>query len=100
MVIKGESHEAISGVMMPTLLNDFKEHDPNLYNMATTFQMQFFIHFMVDVLHEMNLLSKKFEKDYVDITNVANALDVVIEVPQKWYFGSPFGYGSNNYRSS
>ncbi|MCO5612069.1 hypothetical protein L7F22_066331 [Adiantum nelumboides] len=84
--------------MMPALLSDFKTHDANLYTIATTFQVQFLIHLLADVLHEMNELSKKFQKDHVDITDVANALDVVVELFTKRYLGEPFGYGSKHYK--
>ncbi|MCO5575073.1 hypothetical protein L7F22_028870 [Adiantum nelumboides] len=84
--------------MMPALLSDFKTHDATLYTIATTFEVQFLIHLLADVLHEMNELSKKFQKDYVDITDVANALDVIVELFIQRYLGEPFGYGSKNYK--
>ncbi|MCO5588679.1 hypothetical protein L7F22_042638 [Adiantum nelumboides] len=84
--------------MMPALLSDFKEHDALLYKVATTFQVQFFIHILADILFEMNVLNKKFQNDHVAILEIANALDVVIELFKKRYLGNSFGYGSKNYK--
>ncbi|MCO5594072.1 hypothetical protein L7F22_048093 [Adiantum nelumboides] len=84
--------------MMPALLSDFKEHDALLYKVATTFQVQFFIQILADILFEMNVLNKKFQNDHLDITKIANALDVVIELFKKCYLGNSFGYGSKNYK--
>ncbi|KAH7296912.1 hypothetical protein KP509_26G044600 [Ceratopteris richardii] len=69
-----------------------------LYYMACNFQLQFFIHFMADVLVEMDRINKTFQHDHVDITNIENALDVVIELFRKRYLGEPFGYGCKHYR--
>ncbi|KAI5073772.1 hypothetical protein GOP47_0011785 [Adiantum capillus-veneris] len=84
--------------MMPALLHDFKENDVNFYKIASTFQVQFLIHFMADVLVEMNGINKKFQDDHVDITEVGNALDVVIELFKKRYLGDKFGYGCKHFR--
>ncbi|MCO5600445.1 hypothetical protein L7F22_054558 [Adiantum nelumboides] len=84
--------------MMPALLHDFKENDVNLYTIARTFQVQFLVHFMADVLVEMNAINKKFQDDHVDITEVGNALDVVIELFKKRYLGDTFGYGCKHFR--
>ncbi|MCO5602289.1 hypothetical protein L7F22_056418 [Adiantum nelumboides] len=84
--------------MMPALLHDFKENDVNFYKIAVTFQVQFLIHFMTDVLVEMNGINKKFQDDHVDITEVGNALDVVIELFKKRYLGDTFGYGCKHFR--
>ncbi|MCO5594442.1 hypothetical protein L7F22_048472 [Adiantum nelumboides] len=56
--------------MMLALLHDFKENDVNLYTISRTFQVQFLVHFMADVLVEMNGINKKFQDDHVDITEV------------------------------
>ncbi|MCO5613245.1 hypothetical protein L7F22_067521 [Adiantum nelumboides] len=84
--------------MMPALLHDFKENDVNLYTIASTFQVQFLVHFMADVLVEMNGINKKFQDDHVDIIEVGTALDVVIELFKKRYLGDTFGYGCKHFR--
>ncbi|KAH7282858.1 hypothetical protein KP509_35G050500 [Ceratopteris richardii] len=85
-------------LVMPALLHDFKENDVNLYYMACNFRLQFLIHFMADVLVEMDRINKTFQHNHVDITHVGNALDVVIELFRKRYLGDPFGYGCKHYR--
>jgi hypothetical protein len=44
--------------IMPTLLQEHKHDDTNMYVMGTIFQVQFCIHFLIDVLTEFNKLSK------------------------------------------
>ena len=44
--------------IMPTLLQEWKHDDRKMYEMATIFQVQFCIHFLVDVLAELDKLSQ------------------------------------------
>ncbi|MCO5597577.1 hypothetical protein L7F22_051656 [Adiantum nelumboides] len=83
--------------MMPALLHDFKENDVNFYKIAH-FSSAILDPFMADVLVEMNGINKKFQDDHVDITEVGNALDVVIELFKKGYLGDTFGYGCKHFR--
>ncbi|MCO5592067.1 hypothetical protein L7F22_046061 [Adiantum nelumboides] len=87
------------GDLMPALLEQLKKSDKALYEDATNFQVQFLLHLLIDILHELNVLNQKFQKDTVDITEIAIALDVVIELFQKRYLHQPFGYGSKSLRS-
>ena len=48
--------------IMPTLLQEWKIDDAKMYEMGTLFQVQFCIHFLVDVLAELDKLSQRFQE--------------------------------------
>ena len=55
---------------MPTFLDLFEENEAMWYQRLTSFQFQFLLHLLVDVLKELNKLKKIFQADHVDITQI------------------------------
>ena len=62
--------------VMHALLFEFQVHNHSLYEIGTTYAMQFLLHFLADVLHEMNELNIYFQKEDMDITQISLKLDV------------------------
>ena len=46
--------------LMPALLKDWELGEKKMYELATIFQVQFYIHLLADVLIELNKLNQKF----------------------------------------
>ena len=82
---------------MPAFLDLFKENEAMWYHKLISFQFQFLLHLLVDVLAKLNKLNKIFQADYVDVTQIGANLNICITMLQ-WRFitigGAAFGRGS------
>jgi len=85
--------------LMPALLKDWELGEKKMYELATIFQVQFYIHLLADVLIELNKLNQKFQEDHVDITSIGTTLDVSISMLRKRFLGDIFGAGAVNISS-
>lgn len=82
--------------IMPALLSHWKEKNVTLYTQGIKFQVQFLIHFLADVLKEIDILNLKFQDEHVDITNIGRDITVVIDTLKDRYLGDYFGAGSKH----
>lgn len=80
--------------LMPTLLRDWELVEKKMYEMATIFQVKFFIHLLAYVIIELNKLNKKFQEDHVDITSIGTTLDITISLLHKRFIRGTFGVGA------
>ena len=85
--------------LMPALLKDWELGEKKMYELATIFQVQFYIHLLADVLIELNKFNQKFQEDHVDITSIGTTLDVSISMLRKRFLGDIFGAGAVNISS-
>ena len=63
---------------MPTFLDLFEENKVMWYQRLTSFQFQFLLHLLVNVLAELNKLNKIFQADHVDVTQIGANLNICI----------------------
>ncbi|MCO5549887.1 hypothetical protein L7F22_003361 [Adiantum nelumboides] len=65
-------HACLSKVCksMDALLVALAKEKEDLYKMLSTFECMYAIHFLADILEKMSVLSKRFQKDYVDVTAI------------------------------
>ena len=82
---------------MPAFLDLFEENEAMWYHKLISFQFQFLLHLLVDVLVELNKLNKIFKVDHVDVTQIDANLNICITI-LRWRFitigGAAFGRGS------
>ena len=72
--------ERLVKLMPSALLKEWESEEKNIYELATTFQVKFFIHLLASVLIELNELNQNFQEDHVDITSINTTLDVNINI--------------------
>ncbi|MCO5579656.1 hypothetical protein L7F22_033513 [Adiantum nelumboides] len=80
--------------VMPILLECWKVKYPAMYKRATLFELQFIIHFLADVLKEVNVLCVKFQHEHVDITGIGREIDILLSLLQSRYLSGAFAQGS------
>lgn len=93
---RGQVMERILYVM-PAILEAFKKEEPIWYLKMTSFQFQFLLYLLVDVLCELNKLNKKFQYDLVDITAIGSSLEICTSVLRRHFL---CGLGPNFARLS
>ena len=67
------------------------------YQRLISFQFQFFLHLVVDVLVELNKLNKIFQTNHVDVTQIGANLNICITMLRRRFItvgGVAFGRGS------
>jgi hypothetical protein len=82
---------------MLAFLQIFREYEPTWYCKFALFQFQFLLHLLVDVLTELNKLTKLFQSDHVDITKIGGHLNICITILSRRFLtvrGATFGRGS------
>ncbi|MCO5563599.1 hypothetical protein L7F22_017246 [Adiantum nelumboides] len=80
--------------IMPALLTNWSGKYPKMYEKATVFQVQFLVHFLADLLEQVNMLNLMFQKEHVDITLIGREIDACITLLSTMYLGQKFGDGS------
>ena len=60
---------------MPTILDAFQVEDAYWYHQAITFQFEFMLHIVMDVVVEINKLNHKFHYNLIDISTIGFTLD-------------------------
>lgn len=75
--------------VISAILEAFKEEEPIWYLKMTSFQFQFLLHLLVDVLCELNKLNKKFQYDLVDITAIGSSLEICTSVLRRHFLCGP-----------
>ncbi|KAG0618977.1 hypothetical protein M758_4G106200, partial [Ceratodon purpureus] len=82
---------------MPSFLELFREEEEMWYRKLTSFQFQFLLRLLVDILTELNKLNKLFQSDHVDITQIGGHLNICINILSRHFLaarGAAFGRGS------
>ena len=82
---------------MPTFLDLFEENEAMWYHKLTSFQFQFLLHLLVDVLTKLNKLNKIFQADHIDVTQIGANLNICITMLRQRFItvgGAAFGRGS------
>lgn len=80
--------------LMPAILSIWQEGAPDWYAKLKTYKVLFCIHMLADVLHDMNMLSKQFQADIVDISSITTCIDVCTTSLRRKFLGQEFGKGS------
>ena len=81
---RGQVMERLFHVMF-AILEAFKDEEPIWYQKMTSFQFQFLLHMLVDVLCELNKLNKKFQYDLVDIISIGSWLEVCMWILRRLF---------------
>ncbi len=74
---------------MPAILYVFQISKMYCYQQVTTFQYQFMLHLVVDVLVELNKLKKKIQYDMADISTIGCTLNASISFLKRHFLCSP-----------
>ncbi|BBN17305.1 hypothetical protein MPTK1_7g13480 [Marchantia polymorpha subsp. ruderalis] len=64
--------------VMPIILERWQVEEVEWYAIATSFQLQFCLNLLADVLCDLNKLNKKFQEEKVELTAIGAQLDVTI----------------------
>ncbi|KAH7331559.1 hypothetical protein KP509_20G040300 [Ceratopteris richardii] len=65
--------------MMPAILQQWQQSEKKWYKKITILVVQFMIHFLADVLKELNKLNMEFQRHEIDVTSISAMLDLTIE---------------------
>ena len=68
---------------MPAFFDLYEKHEAMWYQRLISFQFQFLLHLLVDVLAELNKLKKVFQADHVDVTQIGANLNICITILQQ-----------------
>ena len=82
---------------MPVFLDLFEENEAMWYHKLISFQFQFLLHLLVDVLTELNKLNKIFQADHIDVTQIGANLNICITMLRRKFIsvgGAAFGRDS------
>ncbi|MCO5547301.1 hypothetical protein L7F22_000749, partial [Adiantum nelumboides] len=83
--------------IMPAVLEQWQRHEKKWYGYATLFVVQFMIHFLADVLVELNKLNVEFQRQEMDVITIGALIDLTFEKLNRRYITSDannFGVGS------
>ena len=58
--------------VMPAILEQWKVNNHPEYETMLLYQVQFLFHYLADVLQQMNILSKVFQEDIVDVSTLGS----------------------------
>ena len=73
-------------VLMPPILTLWKnERNDSWYYKAKIFSVQFCLHMLADIMCKLNKLDKKFQEEYVEVTSLGAAIDVIINTLKTWF---------------
>ncbi|KAH7421532.1 hypothetical protein KP509_13G062500 [Ceratopteris richardii] len=93
---RGQVMERLVNIMS-AILHQWEHSEKKWYKSITIFAVQFMIHFLVDVLNELNKLNMEFQWHDMDVTIISALLDLTIE-KLKWRYidvdVKNFGQGS------
>lgn len=83
-------------ILMPILLRIWMRENRDLYVYFTSFKVQFFLHLLADVLHNLNILNKKFQVENIDITSIGTELVTTMDILEARFLIGEFGRGAHN----
>ncbi|CAI7867303.1 unnamed protein product [Closterium sp. NIES-54] len=77
------------------MLSEWK--DQTMYELVTSYQFQFLLRFLADVLELLNILSKAFQQQELDYPLVHTQILRTMSLLESWYidYGEDFGGGPN-----
>ncbi|KAH7437452.1 hypothetical protein KP509_05G072900 [Ceratopteris richardii] len=81
---RGQVMERLVNIM-PAILKQWQCSEKKWYKNITFFLVQFMIHFLADVLKELNKLNMEFQKHEMDVTTIGAMLDLTIEKLKRRY---------------
>ncbi|MCO5558744.1 hypothetical protein L7F22_012330 [Adiantum nelumboides] len=78
----------------PALPLEFGKEKPSIYDELVIYANQFYIHVLVDLCSELNILSCQFQTDLVDISNISGFANAVLQNLKKKFLRDPIGCGT------
>ncbi|KAH7292058.1 hypothetical protein KP509_29G049800 [Ceratopteris richardii] len=95
-ISRGQVMERL-GNIMPAILHQWEHGEKRWYKNITIFSVRFMIHFLADVLKELNKLSMEFQRHEMDVIRISAMLDFIIEKFKQRYLDvdvQKFGHDS------
>ncbi|MCO5614811.1 hypothetical protein L7F22_069095 [Adiantum nelumboides] len=80
--------------LMPAILTFWKEGDPAWYKKLCIYKVLFIIHLLADVLYDLNVLSKHFQEEDVDIACISAYIEVTMASLRRKFLEEDFGKGT------
>ncbi|MCO5586280.1 hypothetical protein L7F22_040219 [Adiantum nelumboides] len=74
---------------LDAILVETKENAPSIYAELSKFQCIYCFHFLADILKGMAIVSKLFQKPFVDVTTVHGIIQKEIKLIRQYYIDSP-----------
>ncbi|MCO5578403.1 hypothetical protein L7F22_032244 [Adiantum nelumboides] len=74
---------------LDAILVETKENAPSIYAKLSKFQCIYCFHFLADILKGMAIVSKLFQKPFVDVTTVHGIIQKEIKLIRQYYIDSP-----------
>ncbi|MCO5591377.1 hypothetical protein L7F22_045360 [Adiantum nelumboides] len=80
--------------LMPAILTFWKEGAPAWYKKLCIYKLLFIIHLLADVLYDLNVLSKHFQEEEVDIACISAYIEVTMSSLRRKFLEEDFGKGT------
>ncbi|KAH7364992.1 hypothetical protein KP509_18G002600 [Ceratopteris richardii] len=81
---RGQVMERLVNIM-PAILMQWQRSEKKWYKNITIFSVQFMIHFLADVLKELNKLNMEFQRHEMDVTTIGAMIDLIVEKLRRRY---------------
>ncbi|CAI5512926.1 unnamed protein product [Closterium sp. Naga37s-1] len=94
---RGDAIERFAEVL-PSAVLILYEYDKKTYGIVTSFKFHFLLHFLADVLKELNILNLKFQRRQVDVTVIQPALQHTVNTLSGRYIDYKETFGDNSGR--
>ncbi|MCO5592440.1 hypothetical protein L7F22_046442 [Adiantum nelumboides] len=84
--------------VMPAILEQWKVNKHPEYETLITYQVQFLFHYLADVLEQMNILSRVFQENMVDVSTLGSKFQKIKTILQARYLDSQSEFAKNSSR--
>ncbi|MCO5567029.1 hypothetical protein L7F22_020712 [Adiantum nelumboides] len=80
--------------VLPAILSVWQDGATLWYKKLRVYKVLFCIHMLADVLHDMNMLSKQFQADIIDLSSISTCIDVTVSSLRRKFLEQDFGKGT------